>query len=264
VHDLTERDADMLGASAAMLADLAFQNVLEQATRMRAWLALAMALSMVACNDETIENVPQDVCVSGKRWIGGRRGSEEMYPGRDCVGCHLENDGPQLMAGGTVYGFPQGRDGAAIAMTLGKPQSVDCFGFEGATVTLIGADLEEFTTVTNRAGNFFFEGRPDELAKPFQARVDYTVPGTDARKQMFTRPSYGGCGRCHSTTAVALDPPPDDPIDQVTPAGDYINLALSVTEFLDESTAYAGTPADGAHARSVEEIEDFVNDNGGH
>ena len=125
---------------------------------MRAWFALAVALSTVACNDETVEDVPQDVCVSGKRWIGGRRGSEEMYPGRDCVGCHLDNDGPQLMAGGTVYGFSQGANGQAVVPTLGQPQSVDCFGLEGVTVVLRGFDGEEFTTVTNRAGNFFFEG----------------------------------------------------------------------------------------------------------
>jgi hypothetical protein len=236
---------------------------------MRAWFALATALSMVACNDETVEDVPQDVCVSGKRWIGGRRGSEEMYPGRDCVGCHLENDGPQLMAGGTVYGFGQGPMGQAVVPTLGQPQSVDCFGFEGATITLIGFDGEEFTTVTNRAGNFFFEGRPSELAKPFRARLEYIVPGTEVRRQMFTQPSYGGCGRCHSPYAQALMPPPENPADQVTPAGDYIDLNLPVDEFIVGSTAHAGPPDDAAHAASVAEIQDFLdgeslNDTGGH
>lgn len=225
-----------------------------------------MALSMVACNDETVEDVPQDVCVSGKRWIGGRRGNEEMYPGRDCVGCHLENDGPQLIAGGTVYGFSQGVGGESVVPTLGKPQSVDCFGFEGVTVTLKGRDGEVFTTVTNRAGNFFFEGRPSELSKPFSASLSYIVPGTTATPSMTTQPSYGGCARCHSPYTVPTEPfnqfPPVDAV--IGAAQDYIDLRLPVAEFLDDSTAYAGPVDDAAHDRSVAEIEDFVQESAGH
>jgi hypothetical protein len=241
---------------------------------MRAWFALTLALSMLGCNDETVEDVPQDVCVSGKRWIGGRRGSEEMYPGRDCVGCHLENDGPQLMAGGTVYGFSQGREGAFAIRDLGKPQSTDCFGVEGIKVTIVGDDLEEFTTTTNRAGNFFFEGRPDELAKPiFSARIEFTVVDTpggmprDISIAMTTRPSYGGCARCHSPYVVPTDPlpaPPYPPETVVSFAQDYIDQRLPVTEFLDGSTASAGPVDDAAHDRSVAEIEDFVHESTGH
>jgi hypothetical protein len=258
----------VLGGSAPMLADLAFQNVLEQASRMRAWFALAVAVSMAACNDEVIEDVPQDVCVSGKRWIGGRRGSEEMYPGRDCVACHLENDGPQLMAGGTVYGFGQGRGGLSVVPEpFDQPQSVDCFGFEGVTVILIGADQQEYRTITNRAGNFFFEGRPEQLAKPFQARIEYVDPETNARRAMTTRPSWGGCARCHSPYTVPDDPIPPPPYPPEAVLGfatDYIDLNLPVEEFLDDSTASAGAPDDAAHQRSVAEIEDFVNETAGH
>jgi hypothetical protein len=229
---------------------------------MRAWFALLIAVTTAACNDETVEDVPQDVCVSGKRWIGGRRGSEEMYPGRDCVGCHLENDGPQLIAGGTIYGFGQGRDGAQVAMALGQPQSVDCFGIEGVTVALLGADGERFETVTNRAGNFFFEGRPSELAKPFQAFLSYPVPGSPQPAQpsmINTQPSYGGCARCHTPYVVANQdystrPPPEAILDLTQ---DYIDLRLPVAEFLDDPTAYAGAPDDAAHAASVAEAAGY-------
>jgi hypothetical protein len=233
---------------------------------MRGWVALAMALSAVACNDETVEDVPQDVCVSGKRWIGGRRGSEEMYPGRDCVGCHLENDGPQLIAGGTVYGFSQGKGGQLVVPVLGKPQSVDCFGVEGVKVTIRSvADLEEFTTYTNRAGNFFFEGRPDELLKPFRAELEFE--GISAPLQMATTPTYGGCARCHNPYAVATDPLPPAPYPPETVVGfanDYIDQRLPIQEFLDGSTASAGAPDDAAHQASVAEIQDFANETGGH
>jgi hypothetical protein len=241
---------------------------------MRAWFALAVALSTVACNDETVEDVPQDVCVSGKRWIGGRRGSEEMYPGRDCVGCHLENDGPQLMAGGTVYAFSEGKAGANTIRDLGTAQSVDCFGLEGVTVTLRSdADDEVFTTVTNRAGNFFFEGRPSELAKPFKATIEYDVPASADRPanraivSMTTAPSYGGCARCHSPYAVATDPlpaPPYAPDVVLGFASDYIDLRLPVADFITGSVGNAGPPDDAAHAASVAEIQDFVNETGGH
>jgi cytochrome c553 len=239
---------------------------------MRGIVALLIAATVVACNDETVEDVPQDVCISGKRWIGGRRGSEEMYPGRDCVGCHLENDGPQLMAGGTVYGFSEGKDSSYIIPVLGKPQSVDCFGLEGVTVTLTSkTDLEVFTTVTNRAGNFFFEGRPSELAKPFVASLSYLAPATADRPEqlatpsMNTTPSYGGCARCHSPTAVASPNPTfPPPPDLVFPAGDYIDLRLPIAEFIEGSTASAGAPDDAAHAASVAEIQDFVDDTASH
>jgi hypothetical protein len=263
----------VLGGSAPMLADLAFQNVLEQASRMRAWFALAVALSMAACNDEPIEDVPQDVCVSGHRWIGGRRGSEEMYPGRDCVGCHLENDGPQLMAGGTVYGFGQGREGQAVVPTLGQPQSVDCFGLEGVKVTLTAADGTLFETVTNRAGNFFFEGRPEQLAKPFKANIQYDVPASDDKPankadiDMGTSPSYGGCARCHNpySTPTEMFNPEPPPEAVIAVAVDYIDLRLPVTDFIDDdSTASAGVADDAAHQRSVAEIEGFVNGTAGH
>jgi hypothetical protein len=171
---------------------------------MRLWPSVVLALCALSCNDELVEDVPPEECVSGHRWVGGKRGSEEMFPGEDCVGCHLQNDGPQLMAGGTIYPSTLRES----EMVFGQPQADYCFGVEGVTVTITGADGEVFVRQTNRAGNFYIEGRPGELAKPFKVDVDYLEEDGDpvGRPMTFT-PYYGGCGNCHRATAPAVPPP---------------------------------------------------------
>ena len=89
--------------------------------------SLACAVALGACGKDDVEDVPLDVCASGKRWAG-HTGSEEMYPGHDCVGCHRASDGPEFMAAGTIYGLP---DEGGLRTTLS-----DCFGVEGARVTI--------------------------------------------------------------------------------------------------------------------------------
>jgi len=154
--------------------------------------AFALAIGLVwGCNSDLVDDVSPDVCASGRRWIGGLTPNKEMYPGHDCVGCHRDYDGPELMLGGTIYGLPD-PDGA-------RTTRHDCFGVEGAQVTVTAADGQVLQTRTNRAGNFFFEGRQDSLAKPFTVTVDYTAPdGTFTREPMNSKPSYGGCARCHT------------------------------------------------------------------
>jgi len=145
-----------------------------------------------ACAGELVEDVPTDVCASGKRWIGELTPSEEMFPGRDCVGCHMREGGPELIAGGTVYGLVD-REGARTVLN-------DCFGVEGARVTITGADGQRLQTLTNRAGNFFFEGRESSLATPYSVVVEYDFEdGRRSRQSMVSSPSYGGCARCHRT-----------------------------------------------------------------
>jgi hypothetical protein len=160
-------------------------------------LCSGAALLALACNDELVETVPQDVCYSEMRWIGGKRGSPEMYPGDDCVGCHIENDGPPLALGGTLYPFVMGGD------QLAELQSGEhCFGIEGITITIEDADGQVFEVVTNRAGNFYVEGNPADFAKGFNVSItDYTVDenGQPAGQTgMLTSPMYGGCARCHN------------------------------------------------------------------
>jgi hypothetical protein len=155
----------------------------------------AWASVSFACQDELVEEVTKDVCYSEKRWIGEKRGSPEMYPGRDCVGCHLDNDGPPLAIGGTIYPY-----------LLGAPQifeaqsGEDCFGIEGVTVTIEDYEGQAFELTTNRAGNFYLEGNPGDLAKPFTAAIDWLDgDGNPQTTSMtLTSPMYGGCARCHS------------------------------------------------------------------
>lgn len=154
---------------------------------------LAAAL-LLACGDVT-ESVSTDVCLSGIRWIGGNSRDEEMSPGTDCVGCHLEDDGPPLSAGGTVY---------ATADNASQIEN-DCFGLEGVEVEIEAANGTVLRTKTNRAGNFYFDGTPASLAKPYTARFRYTKPdGTVVTPQMLvTEAYYGGCARCHDPGVTA-------------------------------------------------------------
>ena len=165
----------------------------------RALLALCGAACLAACGGTT-ESVGPDVCVSGTRWVGANTSDPEMSPGTDCVGCHVENDGPPLVAGGTVYGVVDNQ----------SQIENDCFGLEGVEVELEGSDGARLTTTTNRAGNFYFDGYPIDLPKPYVARLRYTTAeGRVVNPQMIvTQPYYGGCARCHdnrNATTPELD-----------------------------------------------------------
>lgn len=154
---------------------------------------LGAALLVLACND-LVQDVPAEICPSGKRWVGEDTGDEEMHPGRDCVTCHRDNDGPPFMAAGTVFGLydPSGA----------RTTQSECFGVEGALVTLNTADGQVLQTRTNRAGNFFFEGLPSDLEGPFTAVIEYELPdGRPSRQTMTTQPSFGGCAHCHHPEA---------------------------------------------------------------
>lgn len=163
-----------------------------------------------ACADVTTEQVTRDVCYSELRWVGGRRGSEEMYPGRDCVGCHLENDGPQLVLGGTVYAhYILDRELAAVLQT-----GADCFGLEGVTLRIRDASRQLLEVTTNRAGNFFVEGNPNDFEMPLEVELEMG----DIQQSMGTHPRYGGCARCHDPAAptameqgIPYDDTPSDP-----------------------------------------------------
>ena len=173
------------------------------------WL-VGSALAAFACNDELSEAVPKDVCYSERRWIGGKRGSEEMYPGEDCVGCHRKNDGPQLVLGGTLYPYVIGRKDVLSAAQSGE----HCFGIEGVTITIEEATGQSFEVVTNRAGNFFVEGNPADFVRPFEVWIENfqkTADGSTVRNRvpMPIPIYYGGCGRCHDPGAPELDPEVD-------------------------------------------------------
>ena len=214
--------------------------------RMPRWYLFLSAIVLpalaFACNDETIQEVDQSVCFSGKQWIGGKRGDPRMYPGRDCVGCHLDNDGPEMMLGGTVYAFVQSAyDDEGVAKYKQQQTGKDCFGLEGAELTITGGDGQEFHVTTNEAGNFFVEGKATDLVKPFTAKVSYTDPATDklVERQMYEPTTYyGGCAQCHTPGVKRT---PDDsglPLDEVVhPAGAYIGIPGLNEDFFKTTTA---------------------------
>lgn len=200
-----------------------------------------VAVIAFACNDELVEDVPKDVCYSEKRWIGDKRGSPEMFPGRDCVGCHIDNDGPPLAIGGTLYAYVLPAPAVLDAQT-----GEDCFGIEGIAITIEDAEGQVFDLVTNRAGNFFIEGDPDDFAKPFTARIagDGANPEEVPSPSMGTEPMYGGCARCHDPRAPSL-----------MELGETFNLQPTDAEYTNAQPRIGlpGYKPNGPDAPSVEE-----------
>jgi len=162
----------------------------------------ASAAFAIACGDQLIADVPQDVCFTGKQWVGGKHGHPDMFPGRDCVGCHIDNDGPPLAIGGTVYPYVIYPKEAVATMQSG----IDCFGQPGIHVEITDANDQVFDLITNEAGNFYVEGNPDDFAKPFSARLKDWDPGDGTPPKtspMGTHPMYGGCAHCHDPSQPA-------------------------------------------------------------
>jgi hypothetical protein len=157
-----------------------------------------------------------------------------MFPGRDCVGCHLENDGPQLMLGGTVYPYIEGD----LAKTGVTQSGEDCFGQAGVNVQITGSDGQLFDLTTNAAGNFFVEGNPEDLGKPFNVVLNWdALNGQPKVTVMGTRPSYGGCAQCHTPGVTAFPMPPtmrdEVSADQiVSPAGSKIGLPGNLVDIV--------------------------------
>lgn len=173
----------------------------------------------VACGEVSEQVTPSANCISGRKWTAGDVGHPEMHPGRNCVGCHIDNDGPPLALGGTVYAVPG--------------QDDDCYGVEGVVVQItaaqsaamgMGLDMsmtgsggmggsssppvaEILTLETNAAGNFFLEGDPSIFTKPFKVELlgwepDGTTPKT---MPMATQPETGDCAQCHGATTLPAE-----------------------------------------------------------
>jgi hypothetical protein len=206
-----------------------------------------LAIASFACKDDLVEEVPKDVCYSGLRWIGEKRGDPEMFPGRDCVGCHLANDGPPLAIGGTLYPYVLSAPAVFAAQS-----GTDCFGVEGYTLTITDADGQEFPVTTNRAGNFYVEGNPDDFAKPFSVRIkDWDTHDPDkplGDTPMGTKPSYGGCANCHTPGKELVAPDPDHPDRTVFPTARIGLPGFLPAQKEIEAMAAAGMAATGQAA----------------
>jgi hypothetical protein len=179
-----------------------------------------MALSSPTSSDAPVHAVGADTCQSGLRWAGGDSASAEMHPGSDCVGCHRETDAPPLVAAGTVYATGGPRQQQPLD---------DCFGLEGVAVTITDAEGREYSTVTNRAGNFYFEGEESDFPLPYSASIRWTRDGDEMLTQMFSQPSYGGCARCHDGDLVPFGQRPYEPPGSVAPADEVFSTSSIFT-----------------------------------
>jgi hypothetical protein len=172
------------------------------------------ALSSGRSRAALMQSVETETCETGMRWVGSDTPSAEMRPGSGCVGCHEETGARPLLIGGTVYPTWGG---------VQAPLPLDgCYGLEGIEVVVTDFEGRERSTVTNRAGNFYFEGEESELPMPYAATLRWSQSDVQVATRMFTMPTYGGCARCHALPAgdVAVDFQlgADDP-EYVVPAG---------------------------------------------
>ncbi len=152
-----------------------------------------------------------------------------MYPGRDCVGCHKDNDAPELVLGGTVYD------------TL-TPEAENCFGAEGVLVRVTSGDGQIYETYSNESGNFWFSARDYDFAVPFQSvqlLARNRLSGGVEAPQMFTQGGYGGCARCHGAEQPGeQEAGPGEP-DYVIPV-DPIGIPAQNYEMLLETRVAGG------------------------
>ncbi len=147
---------------------------------------LCVLMLAAACAEGEQEVVvPTSECATGLKWDAGDEESPLMNPGEDCIACHKRDDGPSFTFAGTV--FP------------GLQASDDCYGTEGVTVVIKGADGVEHRMTTNKAGNFFTE---KAIKTPYTAKIIYQ----GKERAMLSPQTSGACASCHGETATAGAP----------------------------------------------------------
>jgi hypothetical protein len=155
------------------------------ATSAMAFLLLFSGVTFAAAEEgETAASgtaVPAATCRSGMKWTGGDEGSPEMHPGGNCIVCHGSGEGPRFVVAGTVY--------------RQMNEKTDCYGVQGAVVTLTDASGAVVRLTANKAGNFMSRGREKEhLTMPLTAKVVFH----GAERAMGTPQSTGNCAGCHT------------------------------------------------------------------
>jgi hypothetical protein len=125
-------------------------------------------------------------CTSGTTWRGDK--GPMMNPGRACIDCHSQDEGPDFTIAGTIY------------PTAHEPDL--CYGADGADgsqVVITGADGRVITLTPNGSGNFSYEGA---VTLPFRAKVVYM-----GRERVMAAPQTSGdCNSCHTQTGAMNAP----------------------------------------------------------
>lgn len=136
----------------------------------------AVAMISSACGDS---NAAPAVCSTDQAWLDGDSESPLMHPGGNCISCHSQGEGPSYAVAGTVHGAVD--------------DDTNCYGINGVTVTLTGADGNTLEMNTNEAGNFY-SGSKNGVKAPYTASITYQ----GNTKQMVTAQSDFNCANCHT------------------------------------------------------------------
>jgi hypothetical protein len=120
------------------------------------------------------------VCLPGMKWTGGDEGSPDMHPGKSCIDCHAQGEGPRFIVAGTVF------------KELTEPD--DTYGVKGVVVQLTDAKGKVIRLTTNAAGNFMLRAHGNTIVFPFTAKVLFQ--GREG--EMVTPQSTGNCAACHT------------------------------------------------------------------
>jgi hypothetical protein len=149
------------------------------------------------------------VCASGQRWSGGDDdekgereegedddGSPDMLPGRACIACHAQNEGPTFSIAGTV--FPSGHVPDDCV-----PTSAEADDLIQATVVITGEDGQALTLPLTPTGNFAqWDNGYVAVAFPVTAKVVYQ----GKERTMRTPQRSGDCNGCHTETGESGAP----------------------------------------------------------
>ena len=128
--------------------------------------------------------VPSSTCLSGMQWTGGEEGSPEMHPGKNCISCHSQGEGPRYLVAGTVFRRINEAD--------------DCYGVPGVTVILTDAKGKIIRLATNRAGNFTLRERGNAISFPIHAALQ--LEGKE--RKMLGPKRIANCAACHTSSGA--------------------------------------------------------------
>jgi mono/diheme cytochrome c family protein len=153
------------------------------------WVSAGMLAGSCAGGVDGGAPVQRGICTSNRMFAGDK--GPTMNPGRACIACHTADEGPSLVAAGTVY------------PTLGERDM--CYGVDGTKaavqVVLTDSTGKDFTAAVNATGNFLFDDRT--FVKPItKARV--TTEGRT--RAMGKAPPRGDCNSCHTQDGAEGSP----------------------------------------------------------
>jgi len=143
---------------------------------------VAAGLPKGTCGGTSASFDTPTMCSSNQTWSRGE--GSTMAPGRACITCHSQGEGPRYAIAGTVY------------PTAHEPDN--CLGVNGSSsvqVVITGADGATLTLPVNRSGNFAIR---THVATPYTAKV----VSNGKERVMATPQTNGDCNSCHTESGA--------------------------------------------------------------